>query len=241
MKLSASLSLVVIALAASSMQSASAQENARGARFNYAPNTWKAESSRVPKGYGEFADPQHNVHQGSVPTSDMLGLDKDLLSKPVPAMPAPMPQPQVAARPTTTAVTPAWSVPKTNANFSPSFGKPQSLVAQSIPAAMPAPHPAIAKPAVLSPVKPASVASAPAAKQHHQASVHTNAGVHGHLLPPHIVAPIAATPAVASYGKNFGYVPGTLMPTVKGGSSAESKVTGKLMLLPPQQQHHHHQ
>lgn len=220
MKFSASLSLFVIAVAVSSMQSASAQET-RGARFNYAPNIWKTEASRVPKGYNEFNEPPHSVRSGSVPTSSSLGIDPSMLEKPAPP-------PQVAARPATTSATPSMFVPKTNAAFSPAFGKPQGIipaVAQSLPAVMPTPahvKPQMARPATGSP------ASGPVA--HHRPSGARTA-VAAHLRRPtlHNVIPASATPAVASYDKNFGYVPGPYLPSSTGGGAASTEVKGTLM------------
>lgn len=220
MKLSV-LTLATIALAVTSVQSASAQET-RGARFNYAPNRWKSETAPLPKGYGEYAAPAHNVRAGAVPSSNMLGLDPAMLERPAP----PPPIQQVAARPATTSVTPSWSVPKTNASFNPAFGRPQSVVAQSMPAAMPAPGPALAKPQA-APVKPAVAAPIHVAR-HRPASVHT--GVSGRLMRPHMptVSPASATPAVASYGKNFGYTPGPYMPT-SSGAVGSGEVRGRLL------------
>jgi hypothetical protein len=219
MKLSASLTLIVMAFVASSMvQSASAQET-RGARFNYAPNIWKSESARVPKGYGEHADVPHNVRSGSVPGTNMLGLDPGLLEKPAPP-------PQVAVRPATTSVTPRMFVPKTNAAFNPAFGRPQGLVAQSLPAAMPVPAPVVARPQS-APIRPAT---APAHVARHR-PIARSTGVSGRLMRPRIqnapITPAAATPAVASYNKNFGYVPGAFLP--QNSRNANAEVTGKLM------------
>lgn len=230
MKLSASLTVILISVAASSWQSASAQESRAGARFNYAPNIWKAESARVPKGYGEYAEPAHNVRSGAVPSSNMLGVDPSMLEKPAPP-------PQVAATPAMTSVTPSMSIPKTNATFNPAFGKPQGVVAQSVPPAMPASVPVVkpqtAKPAQAKPV----VASAAPAPRHHSVS-HT--AVSARLMPPALnnVVPAHATPAVASYDKNFGYVPGAYLPSNTGGGEARASVKARLMTNPNP---HHHQ
>jgi hypothetical protein len=218
MKLSTLLSLAIVALAATSMQSASAQET-RGARFNYAPNIWKAEKASVPKGFGEHADIPHNVQSGAVPSHNMLGLDPSFLEKP------PAPVPQVAARPATTSLTPRLFVPKTNASFNPAFGRPQGVVAQSLPAAMPAPVPMVAKPQVAM-TKPAT-APAQVAKVHHPSYVHT--GVSGRLRTPHLpsVVPASATPSIASYGPGVGFLPGAYLPG--NGKSASTGLSGRLL------------
>lgn len=209
MKLSLFVSLVAISAIASSMQSASAQE-ARGARFNFAPNVYRVEQSRVPKDYG--AEPAHNVRAGAVPNSNLLGVDPSMLAKPAP------PPPVVAARPAMTSVTPAMFVPKTNSAFNPMFGKPQ--VAQ-LPA--PVPQQAVAMPMQM---KPATAAPAQAAPRRH-----VNTAVAGRLMKPvrRNIAPTTATPAVASYGKNFGYVPGAYLPSSSGGASTSTIVHGVIV------------
>lgn len=210
MKISLFVSLAVITFAASSMQTASAQE-ARGARFNFAPNVYRTEQSRLPKGYG--AEPMHNVRAGAVPSSNLLGVDPSMLAKPAP------PPPVIAAHPAMTSVTPAMFIPKTNAGFNPMFGKPQ--VAQ-LPA--PVPQQAVAIPMQM---KPATAAPAQAAPRRH-----VNTGVAGRLLTPprrRNIAPTTASPAVASYGKNFGYVPGAYLPSSGGSGGATTDVTGRLL------------
>jgi hypothetical protein len=206
-------SLVLIGIV--SMPSVSAQET-RGARFNFAANTWKAEQSRVPKGYGDYADPQHNVHSGAVPSKNVLGLDPMMLSKPAPMPPA-------VVTPAKTQVTAQASVPKITPSFSPLFGNPEKAIAQ-LSATLP--QQAIAKPMTQSAPVSAPTHNAPVAR-HSSAS----RGVHARLMTPvhHDVAPVAATPAVASYGKNFGYVPGPLLPTSSGGMSARAEVSGRII------------
>jgi hypothetical protein len=208
MKFSILASLMTIATIATSMQSASAQES-RGARFNFAPNVWKSEGVRMPKGYGN-PDPVHAVRAGAVPSGNLLGVDPSMLSKPAPP-------PVVAAAPVMTSVTPAMFVPKTNANFNPMFGKPQ--VAQ-LPA--PVPQQAVAMPMT---TKPLVARSAPAGKRH------VNTAVGGRLLTPtrRYVAPTSATPAVASYPTNFGYSPGPLLPSSGNGVSASTKLSGVIL------------
>jgi hypothetical protein len=213
MKFSILVSLMALASIATSMQTASAQES-RGARFNYAPNVWKSESVRMPKGYGA-PDPVHNVRAGAVPSGNLLGIDPSMFTKPAP------PPPVIAARPATTSVTPAMFIPKANASFNPQFGKPQ--VAQ-LPASA-VPQQAVAMPMQMKPI---------AATNHHAPVVAArhSTQVAGRMLRPAFrnVAPATASPAVASYPTNFGYSPGPLLPSSSsGGGSASTKVSGVLI------------
>jgi hypothetical protein len=209
MKLSVYVSLVAI-LGITTMQSASAQEG-RGMRFNFAPNVWRAESARLPKGYGDVApEPQHNVRAGAVPSKASLGLDPMMLSKPAPA-------PVIPVNPVVTAQA---SVPKANASFSPLFGKPMMAQAQPLPT-VPA---AVAQPATAPAQAPA--ATAPAAPPRHV----VRSAVSGRVRVPsrREVIPVSGTPAVASYGSQH-YVPGAFLPSSGSGSVATTAVSGKLI------------
>ncbi len=217
MRLSLLVSLVTLSAIASSVQVASAQET-RGARFNFAPNTYKTESSRVPKGYGA-PDPEHNVRAGSVPTNNHFGLDPSFLAKPAPppqiiaARPAAIPMPTVSAR---------AFVPQSNANFHPSFGRPMVAQAQQLPASVP--QQAVAMP-IPQQVHPAMAAPARVARRH------VNTGVNARLMtkiPRRTINPASATPAVASYGKGVGYTPGAYLPSASGGMSTQTEVNAKL-------------
>ncbi len=219
MKLSiSSLTLVTLAACACTLP-VSAQESARGARFNFAPNVWKSESTRLPK--DNYVEPVHSVRAGSVPKGNILGLDPEILAKPAPQ---PAAVPIVAARPVATTVTPQWSQPKTS--FNPAFGKPGDLTHQPI-ASLPAPAPQQAMARPLMPVKPAATTHAPVAKHH------INTAINGRLIKqPRTAAPAPAlaSPAVASYGKNFGYVPGPFLPNEATGSmSAQAEVRGRVI------------
>lgn len=206
MKLSILVSLVTLASIAGSMQSASAQES-RGARFNFAPNVWKSESVRMPKGYGN-PDVVHAVRPGSVP-SNLLGVDPSMLAKPAPP-------PVVAAAPVMTSVTPNMFVPKTNSAWNPMFGKPQ---AAQLPA--PVPQQAVAMPMTTQPMK---AKSAPAGRPR------VNTAVAGRLMRPahRSISPASASPAVASYPTNFGYSPGPLLPST-GGMNSSATVKGVIV------------
>lgn len=209
MKLSILASLIAFATIASTMQAASAQES-RGARFNFAPNVWRSESVRLPKGYAA-PDPVHNVRAGAVP-SNLLGVDPSMLAKPAPP-------PIIAAHPAVPMVSSQVNIPRANATFNPMFGKPQ--VAQ-LPAPVPQQAVAMPMPRTTAPAK-----AAPAGKPRYAA----RPSVSGRLLTPvkRNVTPQTATPAVASYREGFGYSPGLLLPSNSGGSGANTTVTGKLI------------
>jgi hypothetical protein len=211
MKFSILVSLVAFATIASTMQAASAQES-RGARFNFAPNVWKSESVRLPKGYGG-PEPMHNVRPGAVP-SNLLGVDPSMLAKPAPP-------PIVAVQPAMPMVSAQMSVPRANASFNPIFGKPQV-------APMPAtvPQQAVAMPMT---TKPVVAKAAPAARRQ------VATGVQGVLRKPPSgrptnITPMSGTPAVASYKEGFGYSPGLLLPSnSSGGSRTTTAVSGVIV------------
>jgi hypothetical protein len=202
MKPSIIVSLVSIATIASSMQTASAQES-RGARFNYAPNVWRSESVRLPKGYGN-PPAAHTVQAGAVPSGNLLGVDPTMLTKPAPP-------PVVATQPAMMSVTPRMfaPVPTAKASFNPMFGSPQ--VAHLPPSV---PQQAAAMPM---PMKAAPATHAPVV-------AHRSQGISGRLLTPnrHNVVPRSAAPAVASYPTNFGYSPGPLLPSSSSGGMRTS-------------------
>lgn len=211
MKLSILVSLVSIATIASAMQTASAQES-RGARFNYAPNVWKSEGVRLPKGYGN-PPAAHTVQAGAVPSGNLLGVDPTMLTKPAPP-------PVVATQPAMMSVTPRMSVPvpTAKASFNPMFGTPQ--VAHLPPSV---PQQAAAMPM---PMKAAPATHAPVVVARH------TQGLSGRMLthPVRHIAPASATPAVASYPTNFGYSPGPLLPSSSsGGMKTSTALSGVII------------
>src|SRR4029434_4720188 len=155
-KLTALAITTLVTAAFASIQPASAQGG--GARFKFAPQTYRMEEAPKPKGYG--LGQAHNVKSGSVPTgTSFLGLDPNML-KPAVKPVAPQPQMQVAATPSFTPVTPQIAVPK--ANFNSAFGKPagqppQLPVVASAPVAQP-PIPQVATAQSLQPAKTAPIA-----------------------------------------------------------------------------------
>jgi hypothetical protein len=219
MKLSFYISLIAL-VGISTMQAASAQE-ARGARFNYAPNVWKAEHANIPKGYGDYVEPQHDVRAGSVPKNDILGVDPMMLSKPAPS-------PAV-----TTAATPRIMAPQTNANFNPAFGKP---VMAQLPSVMP--QHAIALPMtpqapMTKPVAaiPAQVAKPLLAKKVVLASMKRPAFQNA--------KPASAPAQIASYAPGMGYTPGAVLPHSGSRSASGASTSLSGVILPSSYKHSH--
>ncbi|HEY9870371.1 MAG TPA: hypothetical protein V6D08_14500, partial [Candidatus Obscuribacterales bacterium] len=204
---------------------------AKGARFEFAPNIWRQEGVRVPKSHG--AEPVHSVRSGAVPQgTSFLGLAPHMLA---PAPKPVAPQTQVAARVSVPQLTPQVAIPKTTYNSA--FGKPVGQAAApaqmppviaSAPVAQP-PLPQVATAKSLPPAKPAvkAVARRPA--------IQVSRNVSGKLRKP--AAPAApsgmiasAGKGIASYGKNFGYMPGAFLPAVGGdGLTTQADVHGRLI------------
>lgn len=206
------LSLAILAIAATgtlSAQEVSAQEGQRpGARFQFAPQVYRMEQPRMPKGYG--AAPAPSVAAGSVPSSSMLGLDPSVLQRP---------QPQVAARPAANHVAGQAFIPKAvpQVAFNPAFGSAAPI------------QPPMQSPAMAAPAQPMARAAAPkaAARPAGHRPIRTTSAVSGKIRKPvhH------STPAmVASYGPGFGYTPGGHLPSQSGGSvSARTSVSGQVL------------
>ena len=203
------LSLAILAIATTgtlSAQDAAAQEGGGqrppGARFAFAPNVYRMEQPRLPKGYGAPAA-QSSVAAGSVPSSNMLGLDPSVLQRP---------QQQVAARPAATNVAGQAFIPKATPQvaFNPAFGSAFPVQPLQSPA-MAAAH-------------PMARAAAPVRKA---GKSRINTGVSGKIRKPtHHSAPAM----VASYGPGFGYTPGGHMPSQSGGGmSARTSVSGQVL------------
>ncbi|HEY9790847.1 MAG TPA: hypothetical protein V6D22_10640 [Candidatus Obscuribacterales bacterium] len=218
MKLSFYISLLAL-VGISTMQAASAQD-AHNARFNYAPNVWKAEHANLPKGYGDYVEPQHNVRAGAVPQGNVLtsGLDPMMLSKPAPKSPV-----------VTTAATPRIMAPQTNANFNPAFGRP---VMAQLPSVMPqhatalpmTPQAPMAKPVAATPI--AQAVKPVMAKKMVFASMKRPAFQNA--------KPASAPAQVASYGdnflnKNFGVGPVLPRSGSRSASGANATVTGVIL------------
>jgi hypothetical protein len=222
--------LAIVTLVTAGLVSAQPGE-AKGARFEFAPNVWRQEGVRVPKSPG--AEPVHSVRSGAVPQgTSFLGLDPHMLA------PAPKPvatQTQVAARASVPVVTSHLAVPK--ATYNSAFGKPVGQAAApaqmppviaSVPVAQP-PLPQVATAKSLQPAKPTvkAVAKRP--------GVQVSRSVSGKLRKPvKTAAPTgmiaSAGKGIDSYGKNFGYVPGAFLPAVGGdGLTTQTNVSGRLI------------
>lgn len=149
---------------------------------------------------------EHNVQQGSVPVSSkFLGLDPKMLAKPQVVVPT------VAAKPVFTQVTPQMLPLRFNA----AFGKP-------------------AEPTVASAPAQAHQVKLPQHGSHAIAhrGIHASEQVAAKLVKRAQDKAMVANAGnrVESYGKNFGYVPGTYVPTSTGeGMSTQADVHGKLL------------
>ncbi len=198
------LSLASIAIAVGvSLQPASAQQ--RGARFNFAPNYFRLEqSSPPPVSYHPTA---HSVRNGHVPSSkDILGIDPGSL----PVAPAPVVNQQTQIQLTQSSPTP---------HYKESFGAPANA---PVMAAL-----------------PATALNLPKAKDkalsvNKAVSAHLmNKKVSGKLLKKHVAGNSAQALALgpaASYGKNFGYEPGSVSPATYGnGAAVNTAVSGRLL------------
>jgi hypothetical protein len=186
-----------------------------GARFEFAKNVWKNEQARVPKD----VEAPHMVKQGSVPSSNMLGLDPGMLAS------RPAPLPQVAARPAVPSVSAKAFVP--NTNFNPTFGQPIAPLNAGAPMQMaalpPASVPQMAAPNAARTAAPVHHSRGPS----HPHSTHRTA-VSGVLKTP--IHPTGATATPASYGNGFGYVPGEHLPAVSGsGTNSSANVHGRII------------
>lgn len=210
------------------MQEASAQENSRGARFNYAPNIWKAEEPIMPRSMR--MQPQHAVRNGAVPKgNDFLGLDN---------IPTHRAQPTVAPIVTASNVQAVPTIPRTTAQyvpkqaFNPSFGNPlsatpaQPLVPQVAHTPAPLPVPArAAQPQVAKAIPVGRPVSA--GRRHHTAS-----NVSGRIASRPKPSGAAAAPQALSYDR--GYVPGGSIAAANSGAGRNSNATlnGRVLNAP---------
>lgn len=188
------------AVMAMSLQPALAQRG--GARFNFAPNYYRLEQSRVPE--VAYHPVTHSVKNGHVPSSkSILGLDPGSL--PV------QPKIQTQTQAKLTQVTPT--------HYKESFGAPANA---PVMAALPAN-------ALKLPKAADKAISANKAVSAHL--VHKNVAgklLKKHTAGNSARA-LALGPA-ASYGKNFGYQAGPTMPSAYGnGTNIRTAVSGRLL------------
>jgi len=213
-KLTLSITAISLLLAAS-VPSAYAQQ--RSARFNFAPNIYPLENTRVPDSY-YLPSASHAVKSGHVPSSkDILGIDPaSLPAAPAPAAVVSQPQAQL------TQATPIHYQESFGApNNTPALAAlPKTLVPLSLPKAGEKPYSAN------------KAVSGKLLNAKHNRYIGTK--VAGKLLKKNHLAgasgqALALKPA-ASYGKNFGYEPGAFVPTASGdGTTVKTDVSGKLL------------
>jgi hypothetical protein len=212
------LPLLTIA-AAATVCLAPMSANAKGARFDFAPNIYKIEQSRLPSDYGAVP---HSVRTGSVPhSSSFLGVDPQLLATP-PVAPVAQAIPRVSGF--TTAV-------PMNASFKNAFGSPITKPVMAV-------LPKTATPLSL----PQSATKQVAAKLVSAKTPVGNKNLHGTLLskPRRNVIPSTATALALSgkkiegYGNNVGYTPGAYLPTASGsGLNIQADVSGRVLETHP--------
>jgi hypothetical protein len=210
------LSTIAIIAASSTVQSAEAQ----GARFHFQPNVWKNEAAKLPPGYGEPAPNPHSVRHGSVPkASSMLGIDPTMLA-PRPQQVArgprvaPIAQTQLSGIPSFTSVVPMLNPFAPVANKG-QFGQPlsSSPVVASLP---PQARPQVAQ------AKPPAPASVNSNVQGTIKSRRSTNNLRGRMVPPARALAAKQGSPIQSYGSNFGYTPGSTVPTGSGFSTHTS-------------------
>ncbi len=179
----------------------------RGARFDFAPNYYRLEQSSPPP--VSYHPTSHAVRSGHVPSSkDILGIDPGSL--PV----APVVNTQTQARLTQV----------TNTHYKEAFGAP---VNAPVMAALPATALNLPKASE----KALSANKAVSAKLMNKKG---SGNVYGKLLRKNHTSgnsaqALALGPA-ASYGKNFGYEPGSVTPATYGnGMNVNTAVSGRLL------------
>ena len=209
------LSTIAIIASSVSIQAAEAREG-MSARFDYAPNVWRNESVRMPKGYGEpqAATNPHSVNHGSMPSGrSMLGLDPTMLAaRPKPRV-APIAQQNVNSTLGFGIPVPFMNPVKPVENRG-QFGQPLSVppVVASLP-----PQASKAQPKSLAPTSANSNVSGRISPRRS-----ANTAVAGRVQPrPRGLAAKPAAPL--SYGNNFGYQSGSTAPV---SSSASTHVHG---------------
>ena len=206
-------------MAGVSLQPASAQNRA-GARFNFAPNIWRMEDSSIPEGYCHPRAPiGHAVQSGHVPSSkDILGLDPG-------SLPVVTPSVQTQTRAAVRQVTPT--------HYQETFGAPTNA---PVMAALPktATPLSLRLPKEKEGDKALSANKAVSGKLMHANKNNLfNTRLAGKLLRKnHAAGQSGQTLALkpTSYGKNFGYEPGPVMPSSYGnGMNVKTAVSGTLL------------
>jgi hypothetical protein len=200
--------------------------SAKGARFDFAPNTFGGEVYK--QRHGNYV-PVHAVTHGGMPrSSSFLGVDPRLLAKPAPPPPPAIVQHmQTQIAMPVAQVTPKMLPQHPPAQFNNAFGtpigaKPPVIAQAAVPMAMPV-LPQVAPQAAVA--KPLTVAKKPVVR------VARSNNVSGKLL-RRKSAPAAVAHAdngIASYGNSL-YVPGAFIPVSgSGGISRTGNVYGKVL------------
>jgi hypothetical protein len=223
----AALSITLVASASTSLNPALARE-AKGARFDFAPNIYKLEDARVPQeSYSATSKPVHPAMEGKVPHGpSFLGVDPQFLTKPV-ISPAPVTRTQVAMRPSTAPTS-------LTSPFKPGFGAPSAPPPQSPQSAQPKMLPSFGSPSTL-PHTSANQSVAGKLVPHKSSPVLASRSLNGKLLNRKHASGQSANPALAlkpieSYGKGVGYVPGAYLPVNSGSRVvANSSLYGRIL------------
>jgi len=216
----AALSITLVASASTAFCPAFAREG-QGARFQYAPNVFRLEEPRVPQeSYSTGSKPVRPAMEGRVPHGpSFLGVDPQFLR----------PAPRQVENRTQVAMHPSVAPVSINSPYRPGFGAPSAPPQAALPKQLPT----FGSPSAL-PQSSSSKTVAGKLMPHKSQPSLASRSVNGRLLPrKHAVGQPAAALAlkpIESYGKNFGYVPGSYLPvSSSSGMSAKSNVFGKLL------------
>jgi hypothetical protein len=224
-----SLTLTIISVAAAvaaAQPAVQAQEEKRtpSARWDYAPNVWKKETMQLPRNHGYESGPAVNVRSGSVPRSNMLGIDPNYLAK----APAPMAAPLIHVSHAVSAVpiVPIAAKPKNPLEaFQHAFGHPISATPPMV-ASLPQGLPAL-------PGQPLAAPTSKTVSARHLPIRSHSANLNGKLLTPqHRYGQSAGSPAalpIASYPTGVGFTPGAFSPRAGSGTSTNAVVNGRII------------
>ncbi len=218
------LSTIAIIAASSTVQAAYAGDRP-GARFSFAPSTYRLEEARIPAGYGQPAPSNHSVTHGSMPKgTSLLGFDPKMLApRPqliarVPRV-APIVQNSVGSNVSFTSAVPMRN-PVAPVGYSGQFGLPLSAppVMASLP---PQARPQVAQ---AKPLAPVSANSNLNGKIYPRRSSNN---VSGRMAKPARGLAAKQGSPIQSYGNNF-YQAGSTVPT-GSGISTNTNVSGRII------------
>jgi hypothetical protein len=218
----AALSIALVASASTSFCPAFAGPQEGGMRFKYAPNVFPLEQPRIPQNEVSMGGRAvHPAMEGKVPHGpSFLGVDPNFL-RPAPR-PAPVTSTQVAKLPSIAPVS-------IQHPFSPNFGAPSAPPQAALPKQLPS----FGTPSAL-PQSSSTKAVAGKLMPHKSQPTLASKSLNGKLLPrKHAIGQPASALAlkpIESYGKNFGYTPGSYLPVSSGNHmNSKSDVYGKLL------------